>query len=182
MSELPTARTDWDRITAISAVLIGLVAVVVAAYTALLQREQIRAQVWPRLLLYNAGVAGEFHLANKGVGPALIRSVRMTVDGRPVKHWGEVARRLGVPDGEQLYSSLSSMVLAAGDDVTYLKPSTHERFVAIREHAGKRLRMDICYCSTLSECWTTNNYGSSLDDVQREVDRCPAAGPDEFEN
>ena len=180
----PQARpgTDWDRITAISAVLIGLVAVAVAAYTAVLQREQIRAQVWPRLLMYNAGQAGEFRIANKGVGPAMVRSVRVQVDGKPVKDWPQALERLQLQDPDQGYSSLSGLVLSAGEDIVYLKPSSPERFVQIRKYAGKRLGIKLCYCSALNECWTTQTQATSLDDMQREVARCPAMGPDEFGN
>ncbi|BCT91440.1 hypothetical protein LYSHEL_04640 [Lysobacter helvus] len=175
-------RTDWDRVTAIAAVLIGLVAVGVAAYTATLQRQQIRAQVWPRVLFYNAGMAGEFHIANKGVGPAVVRSVRVTVDGKPVRNWGQALTRLGLSDPAQKYSSLSGMVLSPGDDIGYLLPGDHAQFVALRHHVGDRLKLDLCYCSALDECWSTQNYSETLDDVQRPVDRCPAAGPGDFEN
>ncbi|UHQ18150.1 hypothetical protein LVB87_07870 [Lysobacter sp. KIS68-7] len=183
MSEAPaTPHTDWDRITAISAVLIGLVAVGVAAYTAVLQREQIRAQVWPRVLLYNAGSLGEFHIANKGVGPAVIQSVRVTVDGKPVRNWGKALTQLGLKDPGQKYSSLSGMVLSPGDDVPYLLPSDASQFVVLRHHMGDRVKLMLCYCSALNECWSTSNYSQSMDDVQRPVDRCPAAGPTDFEN
>jgi hypothetical protein len=180
----PQARpgTDWDRITAISAVFIGLVAVAVSAYTAILQREQIRAQVWPRVLMYNAGTAGEFRIANKGVGPAIVRSVRVEVDKKPVGDWEKALARLGLQDEEQLYSSLSGLVLSAGEDMAYLTPSSPEHFASLRQHAGKRWRIKICYCSALNECWTTQTYGDSLDDVQREIAQCPAMGPDEFGN
>ncbi|TKR33950.1 hypothetical protein FCE95_06680 [Luteimonas gilva] len=172
--------TDWDRITAISAVLIGLVAVAVSAYTALIQRQQVRAEVWPRLLMYNAGQAGEFRIANKGVGPAMVRSVRVEVDGKPAHSWGQVLERLRLQDPGQSYSSLAGLVLSAGEDLVYLKPSSHERFLELRRHAGKRLRIKLCYCSALDECWTTQTWGESLEDAQREVARCPAMGPDEF--
>lgn len=174
--------TDWDRITAISAVFIGLVAVAVSAYTAILQRDQTRAQVWPRLLMYNAGALGEFRIANKGIGPAVIRSVRVEVDGKPARDWSQVLARLQLQDPDQVYSSLSGLALSAGEDLAYLKPSSPERFAQIREHAGKRLRIKVCYCSALNECWTTQTYGTSIDDVQREVAHCPAMSPDDFNN
>ncbi len=174
--------TDWDRITAISAVFIGLVAVAVSAYTAILQREQIRAQVWPRLLMYNAGKAAEFRIANKGVGPAVIRSVRVTVDGKPVSDWNQALERLQLQDPGQGYSSLNGLVLSAGEDMDYLKPSSPEKFIEIRRHAGKRLGIKLCYCSVLNECWTTQTYGESAEDVQREVAHCPAPSPQEFGN
>ena len=174
--------TDWDRITAISAVFIGLVAVAVSAYTAILQREQIRAQVWPRLLMYNAGKLAEFRIANKGVGPAIIRSVIVRVDGKPARDWEQVSERLRLRDPQQGYSSLSGLVLSSGEDLAYLKPSSSEHFAEIRKHAGKRLTIKLCYCSALNECWTTQTYGDSLDDMQREVARCPAPGADEFDD
>jgi hypothetical protein len=174
--------TDWDRVTAIAAVLIGVVAVAVAAYTAMLQRQQIRAQVWPRVLFYNAGVAGEFHVANKGVGPAIVRSVRVSVDGKAVPNWGQALKRLGLSDPAQKYSSLAGMVLSPGDDVPYLMPSDHAQFTALRARADGRLKLALCYCSTLDECWSTTNDSQTLDDVQRPVDRCPAAGAGDFEN
>lgn len=175
-------RTDWDRITAISAVFIGMVAVVVSAYTAVLQRDQTRAQVWPRLLMYNAGTLGEFRIANKGVGPAVIRSVRVEVDGKPASDWSQALTRLQLQDPDHVYSTLSGLVLSAGDDVAYLKPSSPEDFARIREHAGKRMGIKVCYCSVLNECWTTQTYRTSPDDVQREVARCPAPGPGDFNN
>jgi len=182
VNDAPAPRTDWDRITAIAAVLIGLVAVGVAAYTAVLQREQIRAQVWPRVLFYNAGVAGEFHVANKGVGPAVIRSVRVTVDDKPVRNWGQVLTQLGLKDPAQKYSSLSGLVMSPGDDVPYLLPGDASQFVALRHEMGDRVKLTLCYCSALDECWNTRNYGESLDDAYQPVDRCPAAGPADFEN
>jgi len=80
--------TDRDRITAISAVLIGLVAV----------------------------AAGKFHIANKGIGPAIIRSVRVEIDGRPVRNRGQALEHLGLQDPGQVYSSLSGTALSAGDE------------------------------------------------------------------
>lgn len=172
--------TDWDRITAISAVLIGLVAVLVSAYTAVIQRQQVRAEVWPRLQLYNAGRAGEFRIANKGVGPAMVRSVRVEVDGKPARDWADVLKRLQLQDPDQGSSSLAGLVLSAGEDIVYLKPSTREHFSGLRQYTGKRLLITLCYCSALNECWTTQSWGTSLEDAQREVARCPTPGPDEF--
>src|SRR3569833_993373 len=40
---------DWDALAAVIASFIGLLALAVSGYTAYVQREQLRAQVWPRL-------------------------------------------------------------------------------------------------------------------------------------
>jgi hypothetical protein len=67
--------------------LIAVLAVAVSAYTAYLQRQQVRAQVWP-VLEYGTGNEPELRLwlANKGVGPALIRHVMVTVDDKPAAY------------------------------------------------------------------------------------------------
>jgi hypothetical protein len=91
-------------------------------------------------------------------------------------------KRLGLSDNAQHYSSLAGLVLSPGDDVAYLQPSELAQFTALRPHMGHRLKLALCYCSALDECWTTRNYGETLDDVQRPVDRCPVPGDDEFQN
>ena len=161
--------TDWDRITAIAAVLIGLAAVAVSVYTVQLQREQIRAEVWPRLVLYYAGMDGEFRIANKGVGPAIIESVQLSVDGKPVRTWVEATSQLGLTDPEQLYSTLFGTVLSPGEHLAYLKPSSPEAFTQIRGQVG-RMTLTVCYCSALEECWILESRKEEL----AAVDACPA--------
>ena len=179
----PRTNFDWDRVTAISALLVSFVAVGVAAYTAQLQRQQVRAQVWPRAQFYNAGALGDFHLANKGMGPLIVRSERVQLDGKPIKNWGELAKAVGQsPDGMG-YSSLNGAVLAPGDDLTYLHPATKEQFAAIRAIAGERWNATICYCSALDECCTAQSHPRGIEDVTRETDACPKFDPAlEFDN
>ena len=179
----PRTRFDWDRITAISALLVSFVAVGVAAYTAQLQRQQVRAQVWPRAQFYNAGMLAEFHLANKGMGPLIVRSTRVTLDGKPVKDWGRLASALGLRGDQVGYSSLNGAVLAPGDDMTYLQPRTKENFNVLRAAAGERWNATICYCSALDECWTAQSHPRGTEDTTREVDACPKFDPAlEFDN
>ncbi|KFN49686.1 hypothetical protein [Arenimonas composti] len=169
---------DWDRITAIAAVLIGLAAVLVSVYTVLLQREQVRAEVWPRLDFYYAGVDGEFRVSNKGIGPAIIETVEVSIDGVPVRDWAEVTARLGLSDPGQLYSSLWGAVLSPGEHLAYLIPSGQEAFAQIRAET-QRISMTVCYCSALRDCW----LAAPEDDGQVEVDACPVLPPERrFQN
>src|SRR5262245_63195256 len=77
------------------ATFIAFLAVCVAGYTAYIQRQQVRAAVWP-ILEFDSSNAPDIHftLANKGVGPALIRHVVVRVDDQPVKDWGEGLEKL----------------------------------------------------------------------------------------
>ena len=90
----------------------------VAGYTAYIQRQQVRAAVWP-ILEFDSSNAPDIHfmLANKGVGPALIRHVVVRVDDQPGKNWREAMEKLLGP-GEHLgaESDMSGRAFA-GDEI-----------------------------------------------------------------
>jgi hypothetical protein len=84
-----------SRYDAVIATLVGFCALCVSAYTAYMQRQQVRAAVWP-ILEFDSGNAPDIHLtlANKGVGPAIIRQVIVKVDGQPVRNWMEAVEKI----------------------------------------------------------------------------------------
>jgi hypothetical protein len=71
--------------------LVGLLAILVSGYTAYLQRKQVQAQVWPRVELARNGLKGSIMASSNGIGPARVKAVRITVDGKAVRHWTEFA-------------------------------------------------------------------------------------------
>src|SRR3954462_11493506 len=87
------------RYDAVIATLVGLCALCVSGYTAYMQRQQVRAMVWP-ILEFDTSNDPNIHLglANKGVGPAMIRHVIVKVDGQPVTTWGGVVDKLVGPE------------------------------------------------------------------------------------
>src|ERR1700758_5502282 len=85
------------------ATFIALLALCVAGYTAYMQRQQVRAAVWPILEFDNSNGPIKLTLANKGVGPAIIKHVIVKVDDQPVKNWFEVLDKLLGP-GEHHYT------------------------------------------------------------------------------
>src|SRR6516165_4998801 len=76
------------------ATFIALLAVCVAGYTAYMQRQQVRAAVWPILEFDSSTGPIQFTLANKGVGRAIIKHVIVRVDDQPVKNWAEVLQKI----------------------------------------------------------------------------------------
>jgi hypothetical protein len=72
----PRETRGASRYDAVIATFVGLCALCVSGYTAYVQRQQVRAAVWP-ILDFGSGNAPDIHftLANKGVGPAIIRNV-----------------------------------------------------------------------------------------------------------
>lgn len=170
------------RYEALVATLIAVLAVAVSGYTAYIQRQQVRAQVWP-ILEYGSGNEPELRLwlANKGVGPALIRHAIVTVDGQPVADWNEAmhklfGKRVDQP-GRYSYSqeTLRNRVFSAGEGLPIFIPHFDATQADLRAAFDKdrfRIGVEICYCSTLGDCWTLVNSRESRTDA---TGRCPAA-------
>jgi hypothetical protein len=161
-----------SRYEAVIATLIGLLAVCVSAYTAYMQRQQVRAAVWPILEFDSGNGPIHFTLANKGVGPAIIRHVILKVDGQPVKNWIEVLDKLMGPEKHRYSESdMSAHVLAAGESRTVFTPQdpdgndiAYDRSNPLWIQMNKdrlRVTVEICYCSTLGECWTLRGGGTT---------------------
>jgi hypothetical protein len=151
-------RRNWDAYAAIIATLIGFLALLVSGYTAHVQREQLRAQVWPYLTVSSGNVAPDigWHVTNGGTGPARVVAVRVTVDGQPVKTWAAAQIALGGQPGGIVQSTLSHTVLPAGKELTMIRPFNDDKnaaFIALLLSSKHELTIDVCYCSVLDECW-----------------------------
>jgi hypothetical protein len=166
----------YDAVAAVIAALVGMLALLVAGYTAYIQRQQVRAQVWPYLLMGKSNANGhyEFEAFNKGVGPAIVRSVQVLVGGKPVANWHELQRLLGFkPTGGFVQSTLNGMVLAPGEQINWIafeNASDVNAFAADWEKFHVEAR--VCYSSTLGESWLATYHSGPLE-RPRQVSRCP---------
>ncbi len=178
-----TSTRKAFRIDAIASGFVGALALAVSTYNVYLQREQIRAQVWPHLeWSYSDPGDGafEWNLENTGVGPARIRSVRMTVDGKPAKNWDEALVLFAGTDparhkvldawhAHSLYSSIAGRVVGAGVMVHPLRlPGIDDDVRQPLRTAYDSINVEICYCSTLDECWMVGG--------SKPVRACPEEG------
>jgi hypothetical protein len=68
---VPAAKAgrNRDAYAAVIASFIGILALAISGYTAYVQRQQLRAQVWPHLRLEFSGVHRSFSAINQGTGP-----------------------------------------------------------------------------------------------------------------
>lgn len=149
----------WDALAAIIASLVGLLALIVAGYTAYMQRQQVRAQVWPYLEMGSSNGGGHYELAalNKGVGPLIVRNVQVLVAGKRVTDWTQLQRAIGFqPAGPVVHSTLNKTVLAPGDVVNWIVFQNAEDINAFRVAWAKfHVEARVCYVSTLGESWLT---------------------------
>lgn len=177
----PPRKPEWDAVAAVIAALIGLLALVVSGYTAVLQRQQVRAEVWPMLQPAISPSRRSVSIENKGVGPAIVRSLKVYVDGQAMRNWPEVMDALGLPDlRDTPTSTVNGVVIAAGETIQQLSFADDEAGFQRFYRQYPRIRLQACYCSTLDECWMFDERESLRAGRRAEIKACPAPGGDEF--
>jgi hypothetical protein len=189
--EEQTKARGINRYEAIIATLVGVCALAVSAYTAHVQRQQVRATVWP-ILEYNTSNEPHirFTLENKGMGPAIVRHVKVTVDDQPVINWYEALQKLIGPGKHNFAeSTMSGHVLSAGESMDIMAPHnadstplTYDKANPLWEQMNKernRVAIEICYCSTLGECWTLRSGRDGTTTV--ETSTCPGPSATSFQ-
>lgn len=176
----PPYHRDWDGVAAIIAALVGLLALCVSGYTAYLQKQQVRAQVWPYLEPGMSSSKREIVLFNKGVGPAIIHSVQIRVDGKPQHNWSEVFNALGLKYDHHIpYSTIDGVVISGNDKIEQLAFPTPDDF-NLYSHQVQRVNVRICYCSSLGDCWQFDDAIPNPGEQHPPVNNCPSRSDDDF--
>ena len=186
-------KLNTIRYDVVVATLVGLCALGVSAYTAHVQHQQMRAMVWP-ILEYNTDNEPFIRLclANKGVGPAIIRRATVKVDGQAVVHWHEALQKILGPGAQR--SSISTLVgttLSPGESINLLVPLNSDNkplvvpssdpLTTLMDQARQRVSIEVCFSSTLGECWTLRkNPGAKGTTVSTAS--CPAPSASDFQD
>ena len=173
----PRREIRYDAVAAVIAALVGMLALLVAGYTAYIQRQQVRAQVWPWLVAGNNDNERSIEILNKGVGPAIVRSAQVFVDGKPQPDWQHVLKALGTVPHSYSQSTLNPNVLTPGEKVPAIQFADEDDYKRFKSAAVQRLTLvNICYCSTLYECWMYSDKHAvgykSLAQLVKPIDRC----------
>jgi hypothetical protein len=158
------SSTIAGRILSGAAMFVALVSLGLAAYEARMTREHDMLSVWPYVSVFNTGSGGAytFNARNVGIGPALVQSFQVRVDGQPKRTWGEVVRSLVGQDASIIYSSFGhGTVLLPGANVELVKLEAGDVAAAVHLAVQKRMTARVCYCSLYRECWV-------LDDTKNE--------------
>lgn len=175
-----------QTILAVTGFFVGVVALYAALNEADAVRKQQQASVWPhiRIVDMNYGIPGEERfeiiVSNKGIGPARIRQVSVTISGQEQTSWYEIVRKLpGGDDAKISNYRLADIVLAPNEDITAVSLqapyASRETIFAFRElvqsgDAG----MSICYCSVFEDCWNLDAYARRPVPVKQ----CPEQNPE----
>ena len=180
--------TFWQTVLS----LVGVFIAVVALYAALAEsdaaRKQTAAAVWPFVQLnlhdHFSENRAEFRISmtNAGVGPARMRSMRVLLDGVPLRDWHHAMELIGETGTHRLGQSfISRRVLIPGETVDMV--STMDR-VLVEKFLGSLARpgnsITYCYCSIFDACWVVD----SDKDLQtpEPVEECPEFGEQSYGN
>jgi hypothetical protein len=171
-------------LVALSAVLIGACALVVSVVQVQIMRAEQHASVWPRIHIsqrYAEGGSLGVSVVNPGIGPAVIKHVRVTIDGTPRKRWADIIEALvpGVAPRDLAITAIANRIVSSGESVA-LVYTADPAFADAFATAMHRLTMEICYCSVYDDCWIVSNTFGEGSALPGEVGGCPGAGDDTF--
>lgn len=144
-----------EMIMAICAVFLSLVAVSVALFEANIAREQQKVSAWPYLDVTSSNLNGMTHMViNKGLGPAIIKDVRVSFRNTPVKEWGDLFNLI-----DEQYpwatttSTLRNQIISPGQTFNFLKLNKDIFKEYLKTSKRHDISVSICYCSVYQDCW-----------------------------
>lgn len=180
----PAGASGWQRLQSLLVLVIALVAIVLAAWEGLENRRHNRLSVQPRLGgEYSTGRQGDTQyvrvaVENTGLGPAVIKSFRMFLDGREVSAndeanqtaWNEIIAAVATP-GMQVNAHAfgAGYFFPAGRESMLFEARGPKPDTGSLADIADRLAIDICYCSIYgSHCDRTTLATKPID-----VGACP---------
>jgi hypothetical protein len=175
-----------DLVIAVCALLVSALATGASWWQSRVVAQQLSSQVWPYLTISTTYdpqyVAVE--IDNDGLGPAIIRSTVLSIDGKPYANPALAFGRVFTTPkrgtyGAQISGLSPGSVIRAGGSARLFRitaPWAARQFAAA-SGAG-RFDVRLCYCSLLGNCWVISAK-QQTDDPQG-VRECPAAGRDQY--
>lgn len=167
--------TEPESFVAIAALIVSLSALGVGVYEASLQRQHDRAEVWPHVEvgLFVENTGANLQVENTGLGPAVVESIEVSIDGKPQHNWRGILHAV-VGDSLRPYSNntVYEHGIRPGDRVNLLGLPRESLPTPFWEQM-KRIVVTICYRSVFGERWIvrdTLGVANHWDDVSD----CPA--------
>ena len=141
-----------------ASIIIALCSLFLTIDQACLARNQQRLSVRPAIHLdfqFKEGSDAGIILSNRGLGPARIKSLTLTLDGKPQGSWTAVLRAINAlpASGTVTFGRIpNDTVYPVGYEELLIKTDGASSASAFRK-AFDRMRIEACYCSLYNECW-----------------------------
>jgi hypothetical protein len=185
-----------DFVVAIAALLISALTAATLIYQTHVIGDQFAATIWPYLSLNSTyGVKGlNIQLVNDGLGPALIQSAQLSVDGRAVPTWNDFLQEFvdepavremvlrasakgSAPPIEMSTASIGPSTTLRPGDARMLIAVSYAHPLPISVLTEKQLSLEICYCSLNGNCWLLHGTpGKDTRSTPQTVSRCSGTG------
>jgi hypothetical protein len=161
-------------VTAVSAIVFGVVQSNLMQQQIALEAEYQRMSVQPALNVFsNSRVSDDdghlaFYVVNQGLGPAVVEDVQVTLDGKHVKSWralfeGGTENKVLLTGPERNVDDVLTTGLQLGliipveSTIIPVRLRTSPKNSVILRDMASRAKLSICYCSLFGECWKANN-------------------------
>jgi len=165
-----------EAIAANFAVILSVCAIVMSYVEINTLQDQKHAEVWPRVYTSVTTSSSDkifsINLHNKGVGPAIIKYVELTVDDKNHLNWKSAVEATIAEELESFGysgSSLTNATITPGEVVSMMKI---EGDLALKVIPERRFMFNVCYCSIFDRCWIVNNSHTLGFPEPEPIDEC----------
>ena len=177
-----------DTVLAVTAVAISVVTAVLAIQHGNAMERMVEASSWPYLQVGDSNGDAQGHalykliLTNQGVGPAKIRKLAITYQGRPMTTVFYLAKafvsteRMTPPNGVTTSDAVVIPARETNQLLTVASPLASPELIRAFIKNREAITVSACYCSIFDECWTTSNQGPSTSPIKVHDCGGPVAG------
>jgi hypothetical protein len=151
-------RFRFDLFIALCALLVSSVAAGASAYQTYVINQQYQASIWPYLGFSLASSPKRVALTvhNYGLGPSLIRTFDVRLNGKPVPTFNEAIAPYMNPHKGDADTNVSTLgdgsIISAGETAALVSVDNPDIVKRIMAHPTS-IDLTICYCSLLGRCW-----------------------------
>ncbi len=179
---------DPQNIIAFGVTLVSVCALMVSIYQTRIMTEQrelmfeqAKAEVWPHISMgvskgHNQdGSIAKFiiGMGNDGVGPAIIKGVRVTYKGQTAENWWDLFDQFEKPDSVETYisnSSINDRIVKIDEEFAALDLDNNLPLAQIFYREAKLIQIEVLYESIYGDSWLyTHSFGKK--DVTQTVDQ-----------
>ncbi len=155
-------KINYELVVAISALVISLFTVVIYIYQAQIMSEQHKDSVWPyvfsgKSINNNDGLSIKVY--NKGIGPAIIKSVQVDIQGTSYESWRSLMHSFNLDTLNFYCSNVEGTVLSPKEEMSIFGVDSYREARLVWKEL-QELRVRVTYCSIHDDCW--NSDGSEI--------------------
>ena len=149
----------FQSIGTVAALIISIIAMITSIYEANILEAQQKSMVWPYLSVgvHYSDKGYSATVYNNGTGPALVKSMEISIDSKPMESIFEVLDEL-MPGHGMGYDVLrqdkvNNYVFRPGEEVEIIGFSWSEKTRELSSLITSKVKIVICYESVLGESW-----------------------------